>query len=66
MSRDPILTRSRNQNINETLYDELDNSDINSDPNSKNEHELEYEQESDYFDEFEIAQDIESLNNFDN
>jgi hypothetical protein len=58
MSRDPILTRSRNQNVNEILYNDLDNSDISSDLNSNN--------ESDYFDEFEIAQDMESHNNFNN
>ncbi|CAG8480118.1 7131_t:CDS:2 [Scutellospora calospora] len=56
--QDPILTHSRNQNVNKTLYNDLDNSDISSDLNSNN--------ESDYFDEFEIAQDMESLNNFNN
>ncbi|CAG8855405.1 19163_t:CDS:1, partial [Gigaspora margarita] len=52
MNRDPIVTRSKiNSNINEALYNELDNS------SSSN------EQESDNFDELEVTQKIENLDN---
>ncbi|CAG8838321.1 35013_t:CDS:2, partial [Gigaspora margarita] len=52
MNRDPIVTHSKiNSNINKALYNELDSS------SSSN------EQESDNFDELEVTQEIENLDN---
>ncbi|CAG8844789.1 37542_t:CDS:1, partial [Gigaspora margarita] len=53
MNRDPIVTRSKaNSNISEASYNELDDSSSSSN-----------EQESDNFNELEVTQDIENLDN---
>ncbi|CAG8435381.1 3766_t:CDS:2 [Scutellospora calospora] len=61
MSREPIVTRSRaDQIVSETSFDEFNNSDNYSDQEQESANE-----ESDYFDEFEITQNNRDLNYMD-